>query len=239
MKMPFFVTNYTRRLHAKQYFCNKKTTMSILLSAIFENVFNYFVIPAVRVLFAAGILFVVCYIVYWILKRIFRWKRLPTRTTLARENERLEQELLAISEERERLMKKIVQLESEVMKHEMAPGSSAGKQLLNIGSLKVKCDHIAYIVPQSLEQGDGGNARIKVIHYTDSSVTDSVYSNFDSILEQLSGHFMLINKNQIINLKEVHKIQGLEVYLKNVRSPFYVSETKKEELDIRMARLTQ
>lgn len=126
------------------------------------------------------------------------------------------------------------------MRQELTPNASTvGKQLLNIGTLKVKCDHIAYIVPQSLEQGDGGNARIKIIHYTDSSVTDSVYSNFDSILEQLSGDFMLINKNQIINLKEIHKIQGLEVYLKNVKSPFYVSETKKEELDIRLARMTQ
>ncbi len=227
-------------MHTKHYFCNKKTTMSILLSAFFENVFNYFVIPAVRVLFAAGVLFVLCYIVYWLFKKLFHLKSLPTRTVLARENARLEQEVLAISEERERLMKKIVQLESEIMKRELLPGAQTSeKQLLNIGSLKVKCDHIAYIVPQSLELGDGGNARIKVIHYTDSSVTDSVYSNFDSILEQLSGHFMLINKNQIINLKEIHKIQGLEVYLKNVKSPFYVSETKKEELDIRLARMAQ
>lgn len=214
--------------------------MSILLSVFMDHVFNYFVIPALRVIFAIGTLVLVCFIIYWIFKKLFHWKNLPTRTNLARENARLGQELQLISEERERLMKKIVQLESELMRQELTPNASTvGKQLLNIGTLKVKCDHIAYIVPQSLEQGDGGNARIKIIHYTDSSVTDSVYSNFDSILEQLSGDFMLINKNQIINLKEIHKIQGLEVYLKNVKTPFYVSETKKEELDIRLARMTQ
>lgn len=216
--------------------------MCILLFAFMENIFNYFVIPALRVIFAGGTLVLVCLIFYWILKKIFHWKSLPTRTSLERENTRLEQELNAIAEERERLMKKIVQLESELMKKELTltPTSSpVGKQLLNIGTLKVKCDHIAYIVPQSLEMGDNGNARIKVIHYTDSSITDSVYSNFDSILEQLSGDFMLINKNQIINLKEIHKIQGFEVYLKNVKNPFYVSESKKEELDIRVARVEQ
>ena len=57
--------------------------------------------------------------------------------------------------------------------------------MLNVGNLKVKSDHILYIVPQSLELGENGNARIKVIHYTDSPQADMVYSTFDEILEKL------------------------------------------------------
>ena len=110
-------------------------------------------------------------------------------------------------------------------------------QLLNIGNLKIKSDKISFIVPQSYEQEQGGNSRIKIIHYADNQQCDSVYCTFDELLEKLNGNFMLINKNQLINLQEIHKIQGLEVYLKGIKGPFYISAQKKEEFEMRINRL--
>ena len=97
--------------------------------------------------------------------------------------------------------------------------------------------HISYIVSQSFEQVTSGSSRIKVIHYTDTVDTDSVYATFDSILEQLGGNFMLINKNQIVNLLEIDKIQGNELYLKGYREAFLVSDIRREEFDLRISRL--
>lgn len=64
-----------------------------------------------------------------------------------------------------------------------------------------------------------------------------MYATFDSILEQLGGNFMLINKNQIVNLLEIDKIQGNELYLKGYREAFLVSDIRREEFDLRISRL--
>ena len=111
---------------------------------------------------------------------------------------------------------------------------ASGKQLLNVSNLKVSAMSITHISSQTFEQSGAGDSRIKIIHYADQHRTDSVYSSFDSILEQLAGNFMQINKNQIINLDYIHKVQGEEVYLNNVPKPFYVSEGRKPEFDARI-----
>ena len=79
------------------------------------------------------------------------------------------------------------------------------KQLLNLNNLKIKAASISYISSQVFEVAEGGDSRIKVIHYSGTTKTDSVYSTFDAILEQLTGNFMLINKNQIIISKRPQK----------------------------------
>ncbi len=113
---------------------------------------------------------------------------------------------------------------------------TSGKQLLNVSNLKVNASSITHISSQTFEQSGSGDSRIKIIHYADQHKTDSVYSSFDSILEQLAGNFLQINKNQIINLDYIHKVQGEEIYLKNVSKPFYVSEGRKPELDARIVK---
>ena len=113
---------------------------------------------------------------------------------------------------------------------------TSGKQLLNVSNLKVNATSITHISSQTFEQSGAGDSRIKIIHYADQPKTDSVYSSFDSILEQLAGNFLQINKNQIINLDYIHKVQGEEIYLKNVSKPFYVSEGRKAEFDMRIGK---
>ena len=111
------------------------------------------------------------------------------------------------------------------------------KQLLNLNNLKIKADSISYISSQVFEMAEGGDSRIKVIHYSGTNKTDSVYSTFDAILEQLSGNFMQINKNQIVNLDKIHKIQGNEIYLAGMPKPFFVSENRKDEFDVRIVKI--
>ena len=111
------------------------------------------------------------------------------------------------------------------------------KQLLNLNNLKIKATSISYISSQVFEMSEGGDSRIKVIHYSGTTKTDSVYSTFDAILEQLSGNFMQINKNQIVNLDKIHKIQGNEIYLAGMSKPFFVSENRKDEFDVRIGKI--
>lgn len=111
------------------------------------------------------------------------------------------------------------------------------KQLLNLNNLKIKAASISYISSQVFEMSEGGDSRIKVIHYSGTMKTDSVYSTFDAILEQLSGNFMQINKNQIVNLDKIHKVQGNEIYLSGTAKPFFVSENRKDEFDVRIGKI--
>jgi len=111
------------------------------------------------------------------------------------------------------------------------------KQLLNLNNLKIKAASISYISSQVFEMSEGGDSRIKVIHYSGTAKTDSVYSTFDAILEQLSGNFMQINKNQIVNLDKIHKVQGNEIYLSGTAKPFFVSENRKDEFDVRIGKI--
>ena len=111
------------------------------------------------------------------------------------------------------------------------------KQLLNLNNLKIKATLISYISSQVFEMSEGGDSRIKVIHYSGTTKTDSVYSTFDAILEQLSGNFMQINKNQIVNLDKIHKVQGCEIYLSGMTKPFFVSENRKDEFDVRIGKI--
>ena len=111
------------------------------------------------------------------------------------------------------------------------------KQLLNLNNLKSKAASISYISSQVFEMSEGGDSRIKVIHYMNTTKTDSVYSTFDAILEQLSGNFMQINKNQIVNLDKIHKVQGNEIYLAGMSKPFFISENRKDEFDVRIGKI--
>ena len=67
-----------------------------------------------------------------------------------------------------------------------------------------------------------------------------VYENdktFEYIISQLPDYFMLVNKNQIVNLKEVYNVQGNELYLKKLKSSFIISDAKKEEFEQRWSQL--
>ena len=154
------------------------------------------------------------------------------------ENVKLLKENQQLKERNAEISRRLEHVENVVIQNERSQiESRSNTQLINAGSLKVRSDHIAYIASQSFEQITNGSSRIKVIHYTDSANTDSVYATFESILEQLDGNFMMINKNQIVNLLEIDKIQGNELYLKKVREAFIISEARREEFDLRISRL--
>lgn len=136
----------------------------------------------------------------------------------------------------ETLEQQLVALQQKEMHIVLSEKDTSGKQLLNVSNLKVNATSITHISSQTFEQSGAGDSRVKIIHYADQQKTDSVYSSFDAILEQLAGNFLQINKNQIINLDYIHKVQGEEIYLKNVSKPFYVSEGRKAEFDMRIGK---
>ena len=108
------------------------------------------------------------------------------------------------------------------------------KPLLNISNVKINTASITHISSQTFEQSGIGDSRIKIIHYDNTEKTDSVYCSFDSILDQISENFIQINKNQIVNLDKLQKIQGEEIYLKGITKPFYISESKKLDVEKRI-----
>lgn len=138
------------------------------------------------------------------------------------QNEELEQQISSLTQALDK--------KSEIIKQKAVQDNT----LINIGTLQVKVANILYIVSQSFEQIEGGNSRIKIIHYINSDKCDSVYSTFENITEQLPSFFMMINKNQLVNLNKISKIQGLSIHLEGIKEPFYISETKKEEFNKRM-----
>lgn len=175
---------------------------------------------------------------YFSILGLYRFFKGKTKKELLEDNARLLEENQQLKEKTAEMSRRLEYLENIVVQNErQKKENAAGTQLINAGSLKVRSNHIAYIVSQSFEQITNGNSRIKVIHYTDTPVTDSVYATFDSIMEQLNGNFMMINKNQAINLLEIDKIQGNELYLKGFPTAFSISETKREEFDLRISRL--
>lgn len=172
-------------------------------------------------------------LIYFIIVAMMKFFKRKSRSALQKENEELKQQcgalesnILQLSTENRRLMSAI------------GHGGTQANNIIMLGSVKVKCANISYINTQSSEELKHPNPRVKVIHYVDFSKEDSVYSSFNSILQQLPDYFMRINKNQIINLKEVYKIQGGELFLKNVKTPFLISDLKQEELEQRLVQLS-
>ena len=105
-------------------------------------------------------------------------------------------------------------------------------QFITIDNRKIPCEYISYIVTQPWEDGRG-DSRIKVFHYTNSNKTDRTNISFNNLLKKLPSNFMLIHKNQLINLYQVFKTEGLNVYLNGVEKEFNVSENKIEEFYLR------
>jgi DNA-binding LytR/AlgR family response regulator len=193
-----------------------------------NGAFEYFVIPTIKILFIIGLVYILICIIVFFIKKVMKLK---SHEELQQENEQLSHDKMELEKEKDELNKKNDQLKKEIVQFKQA-----SSQMLNVGNLKIQSELISYIVTQSYEISNG-DSRIKVIHYINSAQTDTVYSNFDEILEKLPGNFMLINKNQLINLREIHKIQDLEVYLKGVKTAFFISEQKKEEFDLRVEKL--
>lgn len=105
--------------------------------------------------------------------------------------------------------------------------------IINLGNLRIAAESISYITTQAAESPDRGSPRIKVIHYTDGRFPDSVYCSFAEILEQAGEDFMLVNKKQIVNLRQVRRVQGSEFYLENVNTPFTISKQNLEDFNQR------
>lgn len=169
---------------------------------------------------------------------LYRFFKGKTKKELLEDNARLLEENQQLKEKNAELTRRIEHVENVIIQNERQLNDSrSNSRLINVGTMKVRSNHISYIVSQSFEQITNGSSRIKVIHYIGSTNTDSVYATFDSILEQLGGNFMQINKNQIVNLLEIDKIQGNELYLKNVRDAFVISDAKREEFDERISRM--
>ena len=158
--------------------------------------------------------------IYHLLSKSLLFFKIKTKKELFSENE-------ALKKENERLLDEINRLDI----------GKATTGIAILGPLKIKCDTILYIVSQPFEQPSNNNSRIKIIHYVNSEKTDAVYATFEYILSQLPDYFMLVNKNQIVNLKEVYNVQGNELYLKKLKSSFIISDAKKEEFEQRWSQL--
>ena len=158
--------------------------------------------------------------IYHLLSKALLFFKIKTKKELLSENE-------ALKKENERLLDEINRSNTE----------KATSGIAILGPLKIKCDTISYIVSQPFEQPSNNNSRIKIVHYVNSEKTDSVYATFEYILGQLPDYFMLVNKNQIVNLKEVYNVQGNELYLKKLKSSFIISDAKKEEFEQRWSQL--
>lgn len=135
---------------------------------------------------------------------------------------KLRQENAELSAQNEELRTRIEELERQTQKQSQ-PRKPA---FVSFGTMLIQSDHIAYIVSQSFDMPSGGDSRVKVIHYTDNEKTDSVYDTFDGMMAQLPDYFMMVNKNQLVNLHEVSKVDGNTLYLRKVRMPFAISESR-------------
>lgn len=111
--------------------------------------------------------------------------------------------------------------------------------IISLGTLHIASDSISYITTQAAENPEHGTPRIKVIHYTDGRFPDTAYCSFPEILQQTGDDFMLINKNQIVNLRQVRRVQGNELHLENVNTPFSISKQNMEEFTKRIESITQ
>lgn len=158
-------------------------------------------------------------LIYVVLVCISAVTHTKSKRRLLRENEDL-------ANENEELKSRISSMEEA---HATSNTQKTVPPFINFGSLIIQADRIAYVVSQTFDMPSGGDSRVKVIHYTDSKNTDSVYDSFDGILSKLPDNFIMVNKNQLINLHEVAKIDGNALYLNNVKVPFSISESKMAE----------
>lgn len=177
-------------------------------------------------------------LLYLFVLAIIRMVKGKTKKELTTENAELTRSLERRSVENETLSRRVEHLENLVLEQERIKNHQVlHTSLIHIGALKIQAEQIAYIVSQSFEQVTSGSSRIKIIHYTHSTATDFVRITFESLVELLPANFMMINKNQLVNLREIRKIQGNELYLQNVEAPFLISDTRREEFDMRIAAL--
>lgn len=152
-------------------------------------------------------------LVYTVISGISIVQNTKSRKKLRQENA----DLLAENTE---LRTKLAQLEGQTKPTATSP------VFVRFGSMLIQADRISYIVSQSFDMPVGGDSRVKVIHYADTEKTDSVYETFDGMMSQLPDYFMLVNKNQLVNLHEISKVDGCTLYLRKVRMPFTISDSK-------------
>jgi hypothetical protein len=142
------------------------------------------------------------------------------------------------------LIKKLLSINkhpsTEVLQQIEEQSIQSSPQFVTIGNLKIQCDDISYIITESEEkekENGNGNPRNKVIHYKNSSKTDTVRSNFEDIIKNLPDHFFQIHKQYLINLNDIQTIDGDLIYLKGIKKTFYVSEKYKKDFNARMKKL--
>lgn len=180
-----------------------------------DNFFATYCTPFIEIMILIFFAFLLLMFFYYFFSKLMSILKIKTRDKLLAENEELKKENLRLAEELGKMTEKSPQ------------------GIAIFGPLRVKYDTILYIVSQPFEQPENSNSRIKIIHYINSEKTDSVYATFDYIIQSLPEHFMLINKNQVVNLKEVYNVQGNELYLKNFKKSFTISEKHRQEFDLK------
>lgn len=200
-------------------------------NAMVDFILNLFKLIA-PYLFMLILIFSIAYLFYLLFTVIRKHFKSKSRQELEHDLQEMknQNELL---ERQIGLLKQDIDKKNEQIRQKDTKNNST---LINIGTLQVRIANILYVVSQSFEQLEGGNSRVKVIHYVNSDKCDSVYTTFESLTEQLPATFMMINKNQLVNLNKISKIQGLSIYLEGVKDPFFISETKKDEFNKRMER---
>lgn len=149
------------------------------------------------------------------------------------------QRMIALTNRLEYLENKCKEYFETMTSHPSQNQKKSIYSIINLGSLHIAAESISYITTQAAESPEHGSPRIKVIHYVDDRFPDTVYCSFPEILQQMGDDFMLINKNQIVNLRMIRRLQGSEFHLKNVNAPFIVSKQNLEEFNKRVDAIMQ
>lgn len=173
-----------------------------------------------------------CFAAYYCYRIIMKCCRRVCKTELRFQN-------AALLKDNQTLLLKIEELQDMIFRKDfyLFQNAALKNQFVQIGSLKIRSKSILYIASQSFDQLPAGNSRIKVIHYLNSDQKDYLYTTFDVLVEKLPEEFMMINKNILVNLNGIAKIQGNEIFLKNRKSSFLVSENKQAELELRLSNI--
>lgn len=170
---------------------------------------------------------------------LYRFFKGKTKKELLEDNARLLEENQQLKEKNAELTRRIEHVENVIIQNERQLNEiHTSSKIIKIGTKNVPSNDISYISTQSFEQTGNKDARNKIIHYVNSDKTDTENDDFKSILDQLDKNcFLQINKSVVVNLQEIQKYQGNDLYLKNVDKPFTISDAFRKEFDERISKM--
>ena len=110
-------------------------------------------------------------------------------------------------------------------------------KMVSIGNIQVNLRNITYIESSNKKGEDlTSDSRKKIIHYANSTRTDTVAATFNEIANQVKDDYLIqVNKQVMVNLMYIQKLDGINLYLQGVDTIFVVSEKYMKQLNERFA----